>query len=207
MSAFIDNSTRLSLIMGTAINTFQIPDTPRQPVRQMGNPPITTAFGIFNFDSSQLNETQTEVTHYGVLALQKSVPSFDGQLSYFTRYNALQFNPDLVGDLLLNGIASHITRTSYTNGIQGDGSFQVNPANTVRAGFVVSFEKAAVTNFSAVEPCTVCDGSDNGAPEGILDSTSKLGLLMGVYAQNEWKITDQLTMNARARLRSFSMTR
>ena len=196
MSGFIDNSTRLSLIMGTAINNFQIPDGPGQPVGQMGNPPVTTAFGISNFNSTQLNETQNEVTHYGVLALQKSITGFDGQLSYFTRYNTLQFNPDVTGDLLLNGIASHISRTSYTNGIQGDGSFQVNPANTVRAGFTVSFEKAAVTNFSTVEPCTVCDGFDNGAPEGILDSTSKLGLLMGVYAQNEWKITDQLTMNA-----------
>jgi outer membrane receptor protein involved in Fe transport len=196
MSGFIDNSTRLSLIMGTAINAFQIPDVPGQPVGQMGNPQVTTAFGISNFNSSQLNETQTEVTHYGVLALQKSVPGFDGQLSYFTRYDALQFSPDVVGDLLLNGIASHISRTSYTNGIQGDGSFQVNPVNTVRTGFTVSFEKAAVTNFSTVAPCTVCDGSDNGAPEGILDSTSKIGWFMGVYAQNERKITDQLTMNA-----------
>ena len=73
MSGFIDNSTRLSLIMGTAINAFQIPDVPDQPVGQMGNPPVATAFGISNFNSSQLNETQTEVTHYGVLALQKSV--------------------------------------------------------------------------------------------------------------------------------------
>jgi outer membrane receptor protein involved in Fe transport len=196
MSAFIDNSTRLSLIMGTAINKFQIPDVPGQPVGQMGNPPVTTAFGISNFDSSQLNENQTEVTHYGVLALQKSGNGFDGQLAYFTRYNNLQFTPDVVGDLLLNGIASEVTRTSYTNGIQGDGSFQVNPANTVRTGFTVSGEQAGVQNSSIVEPCTVCNGSDNGAPEGILDSTSKIGWLMGVYVQDEWKITDQLTMNA-----------
>ena len=53
MSGFIDNSTRLSLIMGTAINAFQIPDVPGQPVGQMGNPPVTTAFGISNFNSSQ----------------------------------------------------------------------------------------------------------------------------------------------------------
>ena len=196
MSGFIDNSTRLSLIMGTAINNFQIPDRPGQPVGQMGNPPVTTAFGISNFDSTQLNETQNEVTHYGVLALQKSINGFDGQLAYFTRYNNLLFTPDVTGDLLLNGIASKISRTSYTNGIQGDGSYQLNPANTVRAGFTVSLEKAAVTNFSTVEPCTVCDGSDNGAPEGILNSTTKLGLLMGVYAQDEWKITNQVTMNA-----------
>ena len=196
MSGFIDNSTRLSLIMGTAINNFQIPDRPGQPVGQMGNPPVSTVFGISNFDLTQLNETQNEVTHYGVLALQKSINGFDGQLAYFTRYNNLLFTPDVTGDLLLNGIASKISRTSYTNGIQGDGSYQLNPANTVRAGFTVSLEKAAVTNFSTVEPCTVCDGSDNGAPEGILDLTTKLGLLMGVYAQDEWKITNQVTMNA-----------
>jgi hypothetical protein len=175
MSGFIDDSTRLSLIMGTAINKFQIPDVPGQPVGQMGNPPATNVFGISTFNSSQLNENQFEVTHYGVLALQKSAPGFDGQLSYFTRYNNLQFSPDFLGDLLLNGIASDIIRTSYTNGIQGDGSFQVDPANTVRAGFTVSGEHAYVQNFSTVEPCIVCDGSDNGAPEGILDSTSKVG--------------------------------
>jgi outer membrane receptor protein involved in Fe transport len=196
MSAFIDASTRLSLIMGTAINNFQIPDVPGQPVEQMGNPPVTNAFGITTFNSAQLNETQNEVTHYGVLALQKSINGFDGQLAYFTRYNNLQFTPDIIGNMLLNGIASNVTRTSYTNGIQGDGSYQVNPANIVRAGFTVSGEQAAVNNFSIVEPCTVCDGSDNGPPEGIRDETSKVGWLMGVYGQDEWKITDQLTMNA-----------
>jgi outer membrane receptor protein involved in Fe transport len=108
----------------------------------------------------------------------------------------LQFTPDVIGDLLLNGIASEIIRTSYTNGIQGDGSYQVNPANTVRAGFTVSREHAEVQNSSIVEPCALCDGSDNGAPKGILDQTTKIGWLMGVYAQDEWKITDQLTMNA-----------
>jgi outer membrane receptor protein involved in Fe transport len=196
MSAFIDNSTRLSVIMGTAISKFQIPDVPGQPVGQMGNPPVTTAFGISNFDSSQLNENQTEVTHYDVLALQKAVNGFDGQLAYFTRYNALQLTPDVVGDLLLNGIASEVTRSSCANGIQGDGSFQVNPANIIRTGFTVSGEQVEVKNCSIVEPCTVCDGSDNGAPKGIRDSTSKVGWLMGVYVQDEWKITGQLTMNA-----------
>ena len=169
ISAFLDTSTRLSLIMGTAINAFQIPDVPGQPVGQMGNPPVTTAYGVSNFNSSLLNENQIEVTHYGVLALQKSINGFDGQLAYFTRYNNLQFTPDVIGDMLLNGIASNITRQSYTNGLQGDGSYQLNPANTVRAGFTVSGEQAAVNNFSIVEPCTICDGSDNGPPEGIRD--------------------------------------
>jgi hypothetical protein len=61
MSAFIDNSTRLSLIMGTAISKFQIPDVPGQPVGQMGNPPVTTALGISNFDSSQPTRTRPKL--------------------------------------------------------------------------------------------------------------------------------------------------
>ncbi len=196
MSAFVDPSTRLSLIAGTSISSFQIPDVPGQPVGQMGNPPVTNAFGVTSFNSALLNENQTEVTHFGVLALQKSINGFDGQLSYFTRYNELHFTPDPIGDLLLNGIASNITRRSYTNGIQGDGAYQINPANTIRAGFTVSGEQALVGNSSLVEPCVICDGSDNGAPETIIDNTAKLGWLMGVYAQDEWKVTDKFTINA-----------
>jgi outer membrane receptor protein involved in Fe transport len=195
MSMFIDPTTRLSLIAGTSIASFQIPNVPGQPVGMSGNPPVTNAFGVTSFNSALLNENQTEVTHYGVLALQKSINGFDGQLSYFTRYNDLHFTPDPIGDLLLNGVASDITRTSYTNGIQGDGSYQINTAHTFRGGFTVSAEQIFVGNSSLVEPCTICDGSDNGPPETITADVAKLGWLMGVYAQDEWKVTDKLTIN------------
>jgi TonB dependent receptor len=196
MSAFIDPTTRVSMIEGTAINNFQIPDRPGLPVGQTGNPPVTNVNGITNFNSALLNENQLEVTQYGVLAMQRSVNGFDGQLSYFTRYNSLHFTPDPVGDLLLNGLSSDIVRRSYTNGIQGDGAYALNAANTVRAGFTVSGEQAFVGNSSLVEPCVICDGTDNGAPENITDNVSKLGWLAGIYLQDEWKVTDQFTINA-----------
>jgi outer membrane receptor protein involved in Fe transport len=194
MSAFIDPTTRVSLIAGTSNNNFQIPNVPGAPIGQNGF--VTNAFGVTSFDSAQLNENQWELTHFGILSVQKSVDGFDGQLSYFTRYNNLHFLPDPVGDLLLNGIASTVTRTSYTNGIQGDGSYQVNSSHTLRAGFTVSGEQVFVGNSSLVEPCMLCDGSDNLAPVSITDNVSKLGVLMGVYAQDEWKLTNQFTINA-----------
>jgi outer membrane receptor protein involved in Fe transport len=194
MSAFIDPTTRISLISGTAVNNFQIPNVPGQPIGQAGN--VTSAFGATSFNSALLNETQTETTQFNVLSVQKSFEGFDGQLSYFSRYNKLQFTPDPVGDLLINGIASNISRTSLTNGIQGDGSYQLNPAHTVRGGFSVSSEQAFVGNTSLVEPCMACDGSDNGNPVGITDNVSKTAMLMGVYVQDEWKVTNQFTINA-----------
>jgi outer membrane receptor protein involved in Fe transport len=195
MSAFIDPTTRISLITGTAVNNFQIPNVPGQPIGQSGTP-VTSAFGATSFNSALLNENQTETTQFNVLSLQKSIDGFDGQLSYFTRYNKLQFTPDPIGDLLINGIASNISRTSLTNGLQGDGSYQVNSAHTVRAGFSVSSEQAFVGNTSLVEPCMVCDGSDNGTPQAITDNVSKTAMLMGVYVQDEWKVTNQFTINA-----------
>jgi len=194
MSAFVDPTTRVSLIAGTSNNNFQIPDVPGKPVGQSAVP-VTNAFGATSFNSALLNENQAEFTQFGVLTVQKSYEGFDGQLSYFTRYNNLQFTPDPVGDLLINGIASAVTRETYTNGIQGDASYQLNPAHTLRAGFSVSAEQSFVGNSSLVEPCTLCDGTDNGAPVNISNNVSKTGVLMGVYGQDEWKLTNQLTMN------------
>ena len=190
MSTFVDPYTRLSLMAGTATNDFQIPNVPNAPLF----PGMTGTF-----DSSKLNENQYEDTQFGVLALQRSVNGFDGQLSYFTRYNNLHFTPDPVGDLLLNGIASDISRQSYTNGVQGDASYLINPAHTLRAGFTVSGEQTVVDNTSLVEPCgATCAATPPtfGPPEAISDDVAKLGWLAGVYAQDEWKITNQLTMNA-----------
>jgi outer membrane receptor protein involved in Fe transport len=194
MSAFVDPTTRVSLIAGTSTNDFQIPNVPGQPIGQSAVP-VTNAFGVTSFNSALLNENQTETTQFGVLTVQKSYEGFDGQLSYFTRYNNLKFTPDPVGDLLINGIASTVTRNTYTNGIQGDASYQLNSAHTLRTGFSVSGEQSFVGNSSLVEPCMICDGSDNGAPETITNNASKLGVLMGVYVQDEWKLTNQLTMN------------
>ena len=177
MSTFIDPTTRLSLIAGTSYSTFQIPNVPGQPVGLNGNPPVTSAFGITNFNSALLNENQTEFTQYAVLALQKSANGFDGQLSYFSRYNELHYTPDPVGDLLINGIASDILRTSYTNGLQGDGSYKINSAHTIRAGFTVSGEQTFVGNSSLVEPAPASMPRTNGRSPTSLRSIAACALI------------------------------
>ena len=177
---------------GTSTSAFQIPNTPGQPVGLNGG--VTSAFGVTTFNSAQLNENQYEDTQYAVLALQRSFNGFDGQVSYFTRYDTLHYSPDPLGDLLINGVASDIVRQSYTNGIQADGSYQINPAHTIRTGFFFSGEQAFVGNTSLVEP--VVGGAPVDAPFNITDNVSTTGYLAGVYAQDEWKVTDKFTINA-----------
>ena len=188
LSSFLDPYTRLSLIAGTFTGNFQIPNVPNQPTT------LNSAFGVTSFNSAMLNERQNEQTQYGVLALQHSVNGFDGQLSYFTRYNNLHFTPDPTGDLLLNGVASDISRQSYSNGFQGDAAYAITPAHTLHAGFTVSAEQIWVDNTSLVEATPPATGMEPPFP--IADDVNKIGWLAGIYVRDEWKITDKLTLDA-----------
>ena len=185
-STVLDPQTRVSTIFGNTTNRFQIPNNP-------GQPPQYTAYGVSNFDSALLNENQAEQNTFGVLALQKSVNGLDFQLAAFSRYSTLHFVPDTIGDLVFNGIPSDVYRRGFANGLQGDGAYKLNDAHTLRAGFTVTGESTLVSNDSTVLP--VVGGTPVDAPFTVTDNNSKLGWVAGVYVQDEWKVTNQLTLN------------
>jgi opacity protein-like surface antigen/outer membrane receptor protein involved in Fe transport len=193
VSTVIDPTTRLSFIGGITTNAFQIPNTP-------GVPPSFTAFGNAYFDSSKLNEVQNERYGFGVLALQKSVADVDLQLSYFNRTSSIAFTPDLIGDLMFNGVATNVYRGSVVNGIQGDGAFRLNDAHTLRAGAYVSVEKTTVSGNSQLLPLDATTGAQiSDIPFQAIDTSALLGWLGSVYVQDEWRLTDRLTLNTGAR--------
>ena len=90
--------------------------------------PNFTAFGISNFNSALLNENQFEQNYFAVAAWQRSINGADVQLSYFTRYSTVHFVPDLLGDLIFNGVASDVYRSSLANGVTGDIAYRLNEA-------------------------------------------------------------------------------
>ena len=194
VSTIIDPTTRLSFIGGTATSSFQIPNVP-------GQSPSFTAFGISNFPSALVDENQVEKYKFGVLALQKSVNDFDLQLAYFTRTSSVQFTPDLIGDLMYNGVATSVYRGSVVNGVQGDSAFRLNEAHTLRAGVYVSAEKTTVSGVNALLPIDGTTGMQiyPDVPFPAVDTSVLLGWLGGVYLADEWKLTDRLTLNTGAR--------
>jgi outer membrane receptor protein involved in Fe transport len=192
LSTVLDPTSRLTFMSGVSNSTFQIPNNPGQPSNN-------TAFGVSSFDSSLLNEHQNEFNQFNVVAYQKSVDDIDFQLSYFNRYSQLHFMPDPIGDLVINGVASNVYRQSFINGIQEDTAWRVGYAHTLRFGFSVSAERSLVTSISTVLP--LADPTDPtagtiDAPFTVFDSSAKTGWLLGTYLQDEWKITNNLTLNA-----------
>jgi outer membrane receptor protein involved in Fe transport len=195
LSTALDPTSRLTFISGVSNGTYQIPNNP-------GQTPQFNVSGVTNFDSSQLNEHQNEFNQFNVVAYQKSVEDIDLQLSYFNRYSQLHFMPDPTGDLIFNGVASDVYRQSFVNGIQEDTAWRIGYAHTLRFGFSVSAERSLVSDISTVLPVDDMGnqvdamGNPIGPPSTVFDSSSKLGWLFGTYLQDEWRITNNLTLNA-----------
>ncbi|MGY0575615.1 hypothetical protein ACTGJ9_035045 [Bradyrhizobium sp. RDM12] len=145
LSTVLDPTSRLTFMSGVSNGTYQIPNNP-------GQTPSFTAFGISDFNSTQLNEHQNEFNQFNVVTYQKSVNDIDFQVSYFNRYSQLHFYPDPIGDLVFNGVASNVYRQSFVNGIQEDTAWRVGYSHTLRFGFSVSAERSLVTNISTVLP-------------------------------------------------------
>jgi outer membrane receptor protein involved in Fe transport len=195
LSTVLDPQSRLTWISGTSNSLFQIPNNPGQPT-SFATPTQST------FDSALLNERQQEINHFNVVAYQHSAEGIDYQISYFNRYSQLHFWPDPIGDLLINGVSSSVYRQSYVNGIQEDTAWRVADSHTLRFGFTTSAERSLVTSINTTFPGDPVNGQAFDPTTGVplppvtlFDSSSKLGWLFGSYVQDEWKITNNLTLN------------
>jgi opacity protein-like surface antigen len=200
-STLIGPSTRVVTITGYGESQYQIPNNVGQQTS------LASAFGQSAFDSTNINQRQYEKNAYGVIAWQKSEGDLDAQLAYYSRYSDLHFVPDPVGDLLFNGVASDVYRSSFLNGISGDVSYRLNDAHTVRTGFFTQGEQTQIKTISTVEalnkdPTMTCDGPAGytpgclvNSPFNISDGSNLFGWQLGAYVQDEWRLTDKLTFN------------
>jgi outer membrane receptor protein involved in Fe transport len=193
LSGILDPTTRVTAILGTSRGQYQIPNSPGQATSGL------VVNGVTDFDSSQLNENQREITHYAIGAVQKQLDNADFQLSVFSRYSSLYFSPDPLGDLLFNGLAQNAYRRSIATGTQGDGSYRVAPDHTLRGGFFIQGERSTSATNSAVLPLAAGGSQLSDQPFNIVDSSGKTGWLYGVYLQDEWKIVPSVTVNFGAR--------
>ncbi len=187
VSTLLDESTRLSVISAASYSAYQIPNNPnRMPLGDFGPP---------NYSSLSLNENEYDTYVVNIATLQKKGTNGDAQWAVFSRYAKVNFVPDIYGDLVFNDVASNVTRESLLNGTQFDTSYIVNDRHTLRAGFLVSEEHTNVSNVSTVLPVDPVTGAISPTPFTVTDDNSLTGWNIGTYVQDEWKITNQLTLN------------
>jgi outer membrane receptor protein involved in Fe transport len=190
LSDIIGPDTRASLILGGFAGSFQIPNNPGQ-LPTLG----LNVNGVTSFNSAALNETQNEVTAFALLSLQKHIDDKDLQVSVFNRTSTLRFSPNPIGDLLFNGIAQQASRQDVATAAQGDGSWRINDAHTLRAGFLAQIEQGSADTTSSVLPVNAAGVQTSTTPLNVINNQNSAGGLYGVYVQDEWRVMPKLTLN------------
>ena len=187
-SYFLNSTTRLSLITGTAINHFQIPANPDQPqVFKLEDVPV--------YPSAKVRENQFEQNYFNVLALQGTVgENIDYQIAPFSRYSTVTFNPDHTGDLIYNGAAAKVFRSDWGNGFQLDTAYHGIADHTFRLGGYFDAERAEIDNHESTFPA-IGGVQSSPIPISFVDDIGLTTWIYSGYIQDEWKLTPKLTFN------------
>lgn len=196
----LDSTSRISLLINLSNADFQIPATAGLPALY----PLAGHPNALHADSAGIDENQNEQQYYAVLAYQKSTDKFSMQAAYFSQYGGIHFTPDAVNDLIFQGVAGEVHNNYFTNGLQEDMSYILNDQHTIRAGFVADFVSERLdtnTNVFPTDPLTGAVVSD--VPDYIANNSGNHGISAGIYLQDEWRVTKNLTLNGGLRYDRF----
>ncbi|MGH8297869.1 MAG: TonB-dependent receptor [Steroidobacteraceae bacterium] len=186
----LDPNDRLALILGTSDDEFEIPNS-------HGHEPLLglDVDGITDYLSNDLDETQHELTQYAILSWQHSAGNLNFQSSLSARYTSLHFAPDWVGDLLYNGIAQNAFKDDTAFAWQSDGSYQLNDAHTLRAGFFLQHDSASSGTTSQVLAVDALGFQTSDVPLTIVDNGNQSQEIESAYLQDEWRVLSPVTIN------------
>ena len=188
----LDDEDHVSLILSGSAQTFEIPNVPNQAQ-------VYALAGTPSFSSQDLDENQTEINSYGVLAYQKQVRDFSLQLASYVRDSRTIFEPDPQGDLIFNGIASEVVRDELSTGLQLDSTVPVRPDHTLRVGAAFQYEQSVTDSSDSVFPADAQGNQTGDVPFTIDDDEDQKGRIFSVYAQDEWRLDPVWTVNGGAR--------
>jgi outer membrane receptor protein involved in Fe transport len=197
LSYHIDDTSRISFLLNASNADFQLPNIP-------GLAPAFPLAGRTADNSSAIDENQNEQDYYSVISYQKTVDKLSLQLSVYSRYEQIQFDPDEVNDLIFQGVAGRIYNSFLTNGLQFDNSYILNDQHTIRSGLVAEIEGETLNTNTAVFPVDPVSGAPSSdMPFSIVDDSNNRATTVGFYLQDEWRLTHSLTLNYGVRYDHF----
>ena len=189
----LNPTTRLSLVTSVSASDNQLPNQPGLPVefKLTGAPYIP---------SSDINSYLDFRDYLGMLALNGSpTPNLTYQLAYSAHYISQDFQPDNVGELLYQGVASTAFHSDLDNTLEGDLTYKWR-SHTLGAGFYLGeYGVEADDNSLVFKVDSNGDQIPPFTPVRVINNVNKINLLSGLYVQDTWQITEKLRANAGVR--------
>ncbi len=182
---------KLSLITGMTVASNQFPN-------RSGLPPLYELNGVnpAAYPATAIDSGLDQQDYYGVLALNGVIGSnLDYQLAYSAHYNAQTFNPDPIGDLIYQGVSSHVFNSDLANTLEGDVTYRVGKSNTLATGFYFGEYGAESDDRSLVFSVNGAGKQISDVPITVRNDLNKINLLYGLYMQDTWEMTEALSVN------------
>ncbi len=190
----LSSDTRLSLITSVAASDNQLPN------RNNLVPSFMLASHPGPYPSADINSYLNFRDYLGILALNGAPTSeLTYQLAYSAHYITQKFDPDDIGELLYQGVASTAFHADFDNTLQGDATYQLN-SHELSAGFYFGEYGVEADDASMVFK-VLPDGSQAPPynPVRVINDANAINLLSGTYIGDTWRITPKLRINAGVR--------
>jgi outer membrane receptor protein involved in Fe transport len=186
----LNSTTRLSLITSVSASDNQLPN------RSNLTPQFALSGAPSYYPSADINSYLNFRDYLGILALNGApAPGLTYQLAYSAHYISQKYEPDDIGELLYQGVASTAFHSDLDNTLEGDTTYKLNASHTLGAGVYLG-EYGVEADDSSLVFKTNPDGSQaSTTPIRIVNNANKINLLSGVYLDDTWQLTDRLRVN------------
>ena len=190
----LNPTTRLSLITSVAASDNQLPNqanlTPQFQLSGAGFEP-----------SADINSYLDLRDYLGILALNGApAPGLSYQLAYSAHYISQAYEPDNVGELLYQGVASTAFHSDLDNTLEGDLTYELG-SHTLGTGIYLGEYGVESDDNSRVFKVDSA-GHQIGppfVPVRVVNNTNKINLVSGIYLQDTWQMTERLRANVGVR--------
>jgi len=181
----LDPTDTLSLLLSAARSSNQLPNVPGlSPQYDLAGFPVPPSSAVIN---SYLNFTD-------VLAMLSLSGSFDGGVSYQLAYGqhaiTQRFEPDPVGELIYQGVASTASHDDHDYTLEGDLSL-VRGAHTLGSGFYVGDYRVSANDSSLVFPADADGAQLSDVPLTVINNAHANNVITGVYLSDLWRLSGQ----------------
>ena len=188
----------LSLLVSGARSSNQLPNVPGLA------PQYTLAGAAVPPSSAAINSYLDFSDALAVLSLSGTVASdVSYQIAYSQHVISQRFEPDPVGELIYQGVASTATHEDHAYTLEGDVSFALG-SHTLGSGFYAGQYRVSANDSSLVFAANDAGEQLSDVPLTVINNAHANNVIAGAYVSDLWRISGKLSASVGLRWDTLS---